>query len=91
MKKELPKIFNASQNKTFDNNSNFFYGEYRNHQTKLTVDDLFKPNEIYRTKVKITLKDKSIERTIIGRTQNNLITLNNEIIPISDIVEIEYD
>jgi len=87
--KELPKIYKAGQNKSFNNNESFFYGEYRNKQKKVTIDELFKPNEIYRTNVKLILKDRSIERIIIGRTQNNLITLNNEIIPISEIIEIE--
>lgn len=89
MKKELPKIFRCQKDKTFNNNTNYFYGEYRNKQTKVTVNDLFKVNEIYRTSVKLTLKDKEVNKIIIGRTQNNLITYDNEIIPISEIIEIE--
>lgn len=87
--RELPKIYNATKEKTFLNNNSFFYGEYKNKQVKHTVDDLFKPNEIYREKVKLVLKDRTVEKMIIGRTQNNLITLDNEIIPVSEIVEIE--
>ena len=89
MKNELPKIFKKQTAKNFNNNKNYFYGEYRNKQSKVTIDDLFKINEIYRTNVKLTLKNKTITKTIIGRTQNNLITLDNEIIPISEIIEIE--
>ena len=86
MNKELPKIFKCQQ-KQFDNNSSIFYGECRENKKK-NVDDLFKINEIYRTKIQIKFQDKIEEHTIIGRTQNNLITLNNEIIPISKIIEI---
>ena len=89
LEKNLPKIFRCQKDKSFSNNINYFYGEYRNKQEKVTVDDLFKINEIYRTNVKLVLKDKTVNKTIIGRTQNNLITYDNEIIPISEILEIE--
>lgn len=91
MKNKLPKIFKAQSNKNFNNNENYFYGEYRSKKNKVTIDDLFKINEIYRTNIKLLLKDKTITKTIIGRTQNNLITLDNEIIPISEIIEIELN
>ena len=89
MKKNLPKIFKCQTNKTFNNNANYFYGEYRNKQETITVDDLFKVNEIYRTSVKLTLNNKTVDKIIIGRTQNNLITYDNEIIPISEITRLE--
>jgi hypothetical protein len=89
MKKELPKVFKNSVAKPKDTNIKFCYGENNDNRNSLTVDDLFKPNEIYRTNVKITLKDKIIEKKIIGRTQNNLITFDNEIIPIETILQIE--
>lgn len=91
MKNELPKIFKVQSNKNFNNNTNYFYGQYRNKKSKVNVDDLFKINEIYRTNVKLVLKNKTITKTIIGRTQNNLITLDNEIIPISEIIEVELN
>jgi len=89
MKKDLPKIFKGQQTKNFSNNIDYFYGEYRSKKNKVTVDELFKVNEIYRANIKLTLKDKTVDKIIIGRTQNNLITSNNEIIPISEIIEIE--
>lgn len=89
MKKELPKVFQNKITKPIGNNDRVFYGVNKNVRKSTTIDDLFKPNEIYRTNVKITLNDKTIEKKIIGRTQNNLITIDNEIIPISDIVQIE--
>jgi len=88
MKKELPKVFQNKFNKTINNNNRVFHGEFRDIEHQNTVDSLFQVNEIYRTKVKIKLKDGVFEKNIIGRTKNNLITLDNEIIPISEILEI---
>lgn len=89
MNKELPKIFKNKTNKIFTNNNDIYYGELQDRKKKVTVDDLFQTNEIYRTKVKITYNNSTVFKTIIGKTQNNLITLDNEIIPISNIIEIE--
>lgn len=89
MKREIPKVFQNKVATPIDNNNKVFYGENNETRSSVTVDDLFRPNEIYRTNVKITLKDRVLEKKIIGRTQNNLITIDNEIIPILDIVEIK--
>ncbi len=89
MKKELPKVFHNQINKNIHNNASVFYGKGENRSEEVTVDEIFKLNQVYRTNTKITLKDKVIEKMIIGRTQNNLITFDNEIIPIMDILKIE--
>lgn len=89
MKRELPKVFQNRVANPIDNNNKVFYGESNETRSSVTVNDLFKPNQIYRTSVKIILKDRTLEKKVIGRTQNNLITSDNEIIPISDIVEIK--
>ena len=91
MKNELPRIFKVQPHKNFNNNENYFYGEYRSKNNKVAIDDLFKINEVYRTSVKLVLKNKTVSKVIIGRTQNNLITLDNEIIPISEIIEVELN
>ena len=36
------------------------------------------------------LKDKTIVRKVIGQNQNQLITFENELIPISDILDINF-
>ena len=88
MKKDLPKVFRTPISKPIQNNSTFFYGK-GDRSEEVSPLDTFKTNQVYRTKVKITLKDKVVEKTIIGRTENNLITLDNEIIAITDIVKLE--
>lgn len=47
-------------------------------------------NYIYKAKVEITLEDGKITKNIIGRNNSNLITMDNELIPISKIIDIEY-
>ncbi len=87
MKKELPKVFHNQISKPIHNNKEVYYG--KEERNIVGIDELFQTNQVYRTKVKLILKDKTIEKTIIGRTQNNLITFDNEIIPISEILKVE--
>lgn len=87
MKKELPKIYKNQINKKLNTNQSVF--KDNDIKKRYNVDDLFIINNIYRKKVIITKDNVKKEETIIGRTQNNLITINNEIIPIKDITYIE--
>ncbi len=89
MKKELPKVFQNTISKPIKNNANVFYGKEDMRGKETTVEELFQMNQVYRTNVRIKTKDKVIEKKIIGRTQNNLITFDNEIIAITDIENIE--
>ena len=45
---------------------------------------------VYKDDVEIKLKDKTIVRKVIGQNQNQLITFENELIPISDILDINF-
>lgn len=55
------------------------------------IRDIFNSQRyIYKADVIITLKDKKITKKVIGRNGNNLITYDNELIPISEIIDIEY-
>ena len=89
MKKNLPKVFKNSINKPINNNKKVFYGQRGIIEEEVKLDDLFKQNQIYRTDVIITLKDQKIEKKIIGRSQKHLITIDNELIAIDDIIKIE--
>lgn len=46
-------------------------------------------NYIYKMDVEITMKDKKIKKRVVGYNDNDLITFDNELIPISDIIDIE--
>ena len=46
-------------------------------------------NYIYKAEVKIKLKQETITKKIIGKNRDHLITMENELIPISEIIDIE--
>lgn len=55
------------------------------------IRDIFNSkNYIYKADVVISLKNKKITKRIVGRNSNYLITYDNELIPITEIVDIEY-
>jgi len=98
--KDLPKVFHNNVNKKFNNNSNVFYSCNDNRNLKnddvydkknvlQKINEIFSsPNYIYKANVEITLKDKKITKRIIGRNKNYIITMDNMLIPISDIIDI---
>lgn len=45
---------------------------------------------VYKADVDITLRDGKISKKIIGRNKNELITMDNELIKISDIIDIDF-
>ena len=53
------------------------------------INALFNENKIYRTKCEITFNNGKKEYVIIGRTNNNLITIDKELIKINDIIDIK--
>lgn len=98
--KELPKVFKNKINKTINNNKKVFYSNNKEEITKQeTIDSkninqkinsiFSSPNYIYKANVEITLKDKVINKRIIGRNKNYIITMDNELIPIVDIIDIK--
>lgn len=91
---ELPKVFH-SVNKKFNNNKAVFYSknsaESENKKTIYQkINDIFSsPNYIYKANVEISLKDKIIVKRIIGRNKEYLITMDNDLVKISDILDIK--
>lgn len=54
------------------------------------IIDLFKsPNNVYKVNAKLRVGGKTITKSLIGRTNSTLITLDDEIIRIDDIEDIE--
>lgn len=47
-------------------------------------------NYVYKAKVEITLENGKVIKNIIGRNNNSIITMDNELIPIDKIIDIEY-
>ena len=45
---------------------------------------------VYKADVDITLKNGKVSKKVIGRNKNELITMDNELIKISDILDIDF-
>ncbi len=99
--KDLPKVFQNNVDKKFNNNSSVYYSsndnrslntkEVKDNRTILQkINEIFSsPNYVYKANVEITLKDKKVTKRIIGRNKDFLITMDNTLIPIRDIVDIK--
>ena len=97
--KDLPKVFRNNVHKKFNNNNTVYYSGDRNYDTKIKskdpknitqkINEIFSsPNYVYKANVEIILKDKKISKRIIGRNKSFIITMDNMLIPISDIIDI---
>lgn len=55
------------------------------------INEIFNsPYYIYKAEVDITLDSGKVTKKIIGKNQQNLITMENEVIPIDTIRDIEF-
>ena len=55
------------------------------------INEIFNsPYYIYKAEVDITLDNGKVTKKIIGKNQQNLITMENEVIPIETIRDIEF-
>lgn len=103
MNKKLPNIFVNKNTGIVKNNEEFYYGKDNiNNETKIIdynmrdilirkkIDDIFNSSSfIYKARVIITTKDNDKEYTLIGRDKNKLLTIDNETILISDVLDIK--
>ena len=103
MNKKLPNIFVNKNTGIVKNNEEFYYGKDNiNNETKIIdnnmkdilirkkIDDIFNSSSfIYKARVIITTKDNYKEYTLIGRDKNKLLTIDNETILISDVLDIK--
>lgn len=48
------------------------------------------PRYVYKANVNIKLKAGQITKQIIGKNKNHIIAIDNELIPINDILDIEF-
>lgn len=92
-----PEMYRGKINKEFNNNRNI-YASYRDTNEVLVYDtseirkkinDIFSSNSfIYRTRVNLVIDNKIVSKKIIGVYNNNLVTIDNEHIPINIIQDI---
>lgn len=95
--KDLPKVFHSKVDKKFNNNEKVYYSNKDNREEVVEdnknvsqkINEIFaSPSYVYKANVEITLKDKKVTKRIIGRNKNYIITMDNDLIPITDIVDI---
>ena len=91
----LPDVFQNKKIEIKEIPQELFYGNrVINKSTskkdiKATIKNLFQSkNYVYKLDVLVETKNKTWDTAIVGQTNNNLITINNELIPISDILDI---
>lgn len=99
--KKLPKVFQNEINKPIHNNKKVCYlksedeenkvviEESQNEDINLTLDKIFSGiGYAYNIPVIIKTKTKSYETSLIARSKLNVVTLDNDVIAISDILSI---
>ena len=103
--KDLPKVFHNKIEKNITNNEMIYYSDKKkvdsnfDHTNKneikkninQKINQIFSSsNYIYKANVEISLNDKKIIKRIIGRNKEYLITMDNELIKIDDIIDIKF-
>lgn len=81
-----------SEYQKYDNSKQSFSHETNslNKNINQKINDIFNSSDyVYKADVEIILNDKTIKRKVIGRNSTNLLTIDNELIPISNIVDIK--
>lgn len=92
---EKPRVFANPINKRLDNNEDLFRSSksaINNNPKDINkkINEIFaSSNHIYKSRVRITLKDKTIDADLIGKTNLNLLTMDGGLIRITDILDIE--
>ena len=88
--KKLPSIYKNEINKKIKNNREVTYIKEEKQNINEIIDSIF--NGIgysYNIPLIITTKDKIYETSLISRNKKNINTLDNQSIPISEIIKIE--
>ncbi len=71
------------------NNSNGF-SKVMNKNINQKISEIFNSSSyIYKADVELTLKSGKVVKRIVGRNSTHLITIDNELIPISDIIDVQ--
>lgn len=98
--KKLPKIYKNDIKNPINNNRNIY--RFKNEDTfienkvatnkevKETLKEIFNGlGNSYNVLVKIITKDKEYETSLVSRTANNIVTIDNDVILIKDIINIK--
>ena len=87
--KKLPRIYQNRINKKINNNKEVDYVKNRNINVRDTLNKIFTGRGYsYNIPVIIETNNKVYDTSIVTRTKTNIVTLENEIIKINDILNI---
>ena len=89
--KKLPSIYKNTST-TKDNNNKICYITHHNKKETINdiLNDIFNGYQIpYHIKVQITTKNKIMNTYLTARGNNYILTIQNELIKLSDIIEIK--
>lgn len=105
--KELPKMYHNNIDKEILNNERVYSTlegkkddsrkisnnpSKNNYTVEQKIYNIFNsPNYIYKIDVVITTDTEQLRKRIVGKTKTNLITMDNEYIPINTIRDIYID
>ena len=101
MEKKLPGIFAGKVDKKTGNNEDVYYSSHEvresvqqgkindSRNVNQKINDIFNsPNYIYKADVIIKTNSGEITKRIVGRNATHLITIENELIPLTEIKDI---
>ena len=92
---EKPRVYANPINKKIDNVQDLFRSDKDSRSinpvdVNKKINEIFASrNHVYKSRVRITLKDGVVEKEIVGKTNINLLTLDGNLIRITDILDIE--
>lgn len=94
--RDIPKMYHNNERKVFNNNKRVFTSYCDNQISIKSVDEVRKKinsyinsnDFIYRKKLKLVIDNQVIEKKVVGIVGNNIITIDNEYIPIEKIKDV---
>ena len=95
--KDLPRVFANKIDDNINKSQNMFYGsdrkvngKYENINIDKKINSIFADSHhVYKSRVNITTREGILEKVIVGKTSNSLITIDGELIKINEILDIE--
>ena len=92
---KLPNVFASPINKKLNNYQDMYRSDrkvksYNPKDINKKINEIFGSlNHVYKSRVRITMSDGIKEEEIVGKTNINLLTIDNKLIKITDILDIE--
>lgn len=95
--KDLPKVFANPIDRSLHNNRSYSYGKLEDERKSRDealvlekINKIFKSDStLYSIDCIVIFENNEEKYTIIGKTNNNLVTKNQKLIPIREIFDIE--